>query len=194
MPAKAPKTLKAKHQMIALLVATGQLTNRQIAKKLRISANRISTIKNSPLFAAMVRDFQSQIAKRGMDKAIDMIMADAPKNIEFIRDVRDGMFEGDEEGHLRIRMSAATFLGDRQVSKKSESSVTTTSTHTYLVEDRRRAQLENDAKEIGRPMSDSVDAEFEEVPVERLALPAPEKPFVRTLDEAIDDYADLDES
>lgn len=175
-----PKTLTERHQLLAILIAIGQ-KKKDAAKALQMSYNRVCTISQSPMFKALVQEHQRLIARRGFDSAVNKLLLDAPENIDFIKEVRDGLFEGADAEHLRIRMSAAGLLLDRQVSKKQETTSTHTETKRFLVEDRRRSEIEQDLEDAGQ----AIDAEFTRVAP--LALPEPALQ-VRSLDEAIAAY------
>lgn len=158
-----PKKMSERHRLVALLTAAG-LKNKAIGKQLGFTQGRLSIIKKSPLFQAIVEQHRAKIADLGLRDAVAKIVGDAPANIDFIRKVRDGYFEGDDAEHLRIRMGAAGVLLDRQVSKKVESTSTVNNTHRFLVEDRRRREIEADCEDIGEP----IDADFKRVEPKRI--------------------------
>jgi len=160
-----PDTLNERHRLMVLLVALGW-SNAEIGKALDYSPNRVSIIRQSPLFKSFVAREQERLAAeirtRHLD-AIELLQADTPDNIAFIRNLRlgkiddDGVPRGIDPDTLdvaRLRLDAAKTLLDRQVPKRSEG--TTETTIRITLEDRRR--FEEVDREFAIPVESLPDA------------------------------------
>lgn len=96
---------------MAILVARGKGTA-EIARELEISEDRVRTLKKSPLFQEMVAIVEEKITEEGVSSVVQSLIDDAPTNINFIREVRDGSID-DKADRLSVRLRAATYLGDK---------------------------------------------------------------------------------
>lgn len=99
---------------VALMLAEGSKTDKEICRELNISKGALATWKRSPLFLALVDAMGNQIEEKGVKAITDSLMDDAPQNISFIKDVRDGKLVKDNDKHLRNRLTAAKMLLDKQ--------------------------------------------------------------------------------
>lgn len=139
----------------ALLVAEGVLTDKEIASKLGIQPGTLKTWKTSPLFIEMVRNFADRIVDEGVGSIVDKIMADAPANLSFLKDVRDGVVV-DNPKSLSVRLRAAELLFDRQVSKKGAE---TDGAIKVIIGGRLLGQMVQAMKQDGA----AIDVEFDEL-------------------------------
>lgn len=98
----------------ALLIAEGKKTDKEIARDLGVSLETLRIWKNSPLFQEHVAAMGDEIHERSMQSIIDDVMSDAPKNISFVKNVRDGYFN-DKKDKMDLRLRAAKMLLDKQV-------------------------------------------------------------------------------
>lgn len=96
---------------VAVLVARGKSTA-EIATELDLSIDRVRTLKKSPLFQEMVAIIEEKITDEGVSSVVQSLIDDAPTNMKFIREVRDG-HAGDDAKLLGVRLRAATYLGDK---------------------------------------------------------------------------------
>lgn len=98
----------------ALMVAEGTKGEKEIARELTISVGTLQVLRRSPLFNELVDYFSDEIAERGVQTVVDEIVDDAPRNINFIKNVRDGRFN-DKKDRMDSRLRAAKMLLDKQV-------------------------------------------------------------------------------
>lgn len=98
----------------ALLIAEGKKTDKEIARDLGVSLETLRIWKNSPLFQEHVAAMGEEIHERSMQSIVDDIMSDAPRNISFVKNVRDGFF-ADKKDKMDLRLRAAKMLLDKQV-------------------------------------------------------------------------------
>jgi hypothetical protein len=97
--------MSPRHRLIAMLVAAGQ-SNVEIAETVGLHPNRITTIAGSPLFQALVREFQSDMVARISDVTA-RLHAEAGPTLAKLLSLRDGAAK--EETQL----AAANSLADR---------------------------------------------------------------------------------
>lgn len=102
---------------VALLVARNKGTG-EIARELEISEDRVRTLKKSPLFQEMVAIIEEKITEEGVSSVVQGLIDDAPRNMKFIREVRDGEVDVPPAA-LGVRLRAATYLGDKVVPNAS---------------------------------------------------------------------------
>jgi hypothetical protein len=100
-----PDRMSPKHRLIAMLVAAGQ-SNVEIAETVGLHPSRIATIAGSPLFQALVREFQSDMVARISDVTA-RLHAEAGPTLAKLLALRDGAQK--EETQL----AAANSLADR---------------------------------------------------------------------------------
>lgn len=115
MSDQTPQTLKPKHELAAMLLATGRYTDKDIAERLKFSRARLSVLKRSPLFQTLVTAFKSRIHEKTLDEATRALMDDTPTNIKVLKQLRDGDFVDPKVA--RVQLGAAALLFDRQVPK-----------------------------------------------------------------------------
>lgn len=96
----------------ALMAAAGK-SDKDIAKALDVSPGTLAVWKGSPLWQTLVGQYADEIEERGVTSVVDELLADAPKNVNFIKRVRDGAFH-DSKDRMQLRMQAAKMLLDKQ--------------------------------------------------------------------------------
>lgn len=96
----------------ALMAAAGK-SDKDIAKALDVSLGTLTVWKDSPLWQTLVGQYAEEIEERGVQSVVDDLLADAPKNVNFIKRVRDGNFH-DSKDRMQLRMQAAKMLLDKQ--------------------------------------------------------------------------------
>src|SRR5258705_1018020 len=104
----------------ALLIAEGKKTDKEIARDLGVSLETLKVWKHSPLFQEHVAAMGDELHERGIQRIIDDVMSDAPKNISFVKNVRDGFFH-DKKDKMDLRLRAAKMLLDKQVPNPNDS-------------------------------------------------------------------------
>jgi hypothetical protein len=102
----APTKLSPRHRLLALMIAAGH-TNRDIATTLGYSESRISVIRSSPFFQALVEDCVGDIRNRGAQSVVEEIILEGRASVRRLRELRD---QGDE---LAVARAAADSLLDR---------------------------------------------------------------------------------
>lgn len=152
-----PLTLKPRHELAAMLLATGRFTDEEVAQKIGITRPRLTVIKRSPLFQVLVTRWKEHVHSRAFDDIMGELMADAPKNIKEIQKLRDGDFVDPKVA--RVQLGAAALLFDRQIPKTVHS--TREITGTVTLEKREASRLAAVAVE-----DDAIDVET--VPVTRI--------------------------
>ena len=98
----------------ALLIADGRKTDKEIARDLNVSLETLKVWKSSPLFQELVATMGEELHERTVQSIVDDVMSDAPKNLSFIKNVRDGSFT-DKKDRMDIRLRASKMLLDKQV-------------------------------------------------------------------------------
>src|SRR5262245_15467931 len=96
----------------AMLAASGK-SDKDIAKALDVSPGTIAVWKGSPMWQVLVEQYVEEIEERGVASVVEELLADAPKNVNFIKRVRDGHFN-DSKDRMQLRMQAAKMLLDKQ--------------------------------------------------------------------------------
>lgn len=97
---------------IALMAASGK-PDKEIAKVLGVSTGVLDVLKKSPLFEQLVMAYADELEERGLDDVVQELLSDAPKNLSFIKRVRDGHFY-DKKDRMDARLRAAKMLLDKQ--------------------------------------------------------------------------------
>ncbi len=115
MPNEYPLTLKPRHELAAMLIATGRYTDKEIAEHLHITPTRLAVVKRSPLFQVLVTKFRERVHEAIYQDAVSEIMEDAQKNIKVLKGLRDGDFI--DAKVAKVQLGAAAILFDRQVPK-----------------------------------------------------------------------------
>lgn len=116
-PARRPAYQPERQEMLAMLLATGRFTTKQISELSGFSPSHIRTIRNSPIFKGLIQKYQQTIYHSIVDATLADILSDAPDNFKFLKDVRDGEVSDDAQS-LGVRTRAAMALFDRQVPKR----------------------------------------------------------------------------
>lgn len=138
-------------RLVALMTAAG-MAPKEIARQIpSLSTRRVNQILASPLAKVLVDQLAKQITEEGVRSVADRLAADAPKNLDFIIDVRDGKFDGTEPDDMNHRKWAAGALLDRQAPKRTES--TNENTLRIVVEGPEREYIEGVCEEIGEPLA-----------------------------------------
>lgn len=96
----------------ALLLAANK-TDKEICAELGIAKSTLDVLKKSPLFLESVHNYAETVEKEGLAAIIDDLHADWPKNRDFIKNVRDGVF-ADDAKKMDLRLRAAKMLLDKQ--------------------------------------------------------------------------------
>lgn len=113
--AKPPET----QDMLAMLLATGKFATKQVCELLNCSPAYISTMRRNPLFMAKVKTYQQTVYESVVDQALADVLADAPDNAQFMKDVRDGNVI-DDPAAMGVRVRAAQTLYQTQFPKPKE--------------------------------------------------------------------------
>lgn len=103
--------------MLAMLLATGRFTTKQISELTGFSPVHIRTVRKSPLFKELIKKYQETIFHSIVDQALADVLADAPDNVQWLKDVRDGEVD-DEPQSLSVRVRAASALFERQIPRR----------------------------------------------------------------------------
>lgn len=107
-----------RRKQAALLVAQGKLGDKEIAAMLGVQAHSIHRWKAEPRFQCMVEEFSARIVDGAIQSVQERLNADAPTNITFLKQVRDGNWQDDHK-RMAIRVRASEALFDRQAPKGS---------------------------------------------------------------------------
>jgi len=110
-----PLQLKPRHELAAMLMATGRYLDKDIAERLHMTPGRLSVLKNSPLFQVLVTRFKERVHETAIDEATRAVMDDSKENLKVIKQLRDGDFM--DPKIARVQLGAASLLFDRQVPK-----------------------------------------------------------------------------
>lgn len=108
-----PDQLKARHNVIALMVAAGW-KQKDIAEQLGFHENRISIIAQSPLFRVQVQDIQKKMREGLIDDVNELIKAEVVPSMRKLVELRD---HASGEPGESIQLSAANALLDRGAPK-----------------------------------------------------------------------------
>lgn len=192
---QVPKALGANHRLMAFMIAAGMRPG-EVARRVGMNKQRVSIIQRSPLFRTLVEQHRREIIERGMKTTIDKIMGDAPINVDFLRELRDGKVDGipidpDSVDIVRVRLQASNALFDRQAPKRTE---TDTRSHlTITVEHEQKLLADQTCAEVGDPIEPeftNIDAADEQ----GWELPAPpEQITIASIDDVIDRYRQREE-
>jgi len=96
----------------ALMAAAGK-SDKDISAALDVSTGTLAIWKGSPLWQTLVSQYADEIEERGLKDIVDELLNDAPKNVNFIKQVRDGSFT-DAKDKMDLRLRAAKMLLDKQ--------------------------------------------------------------------------------
>lgn len=144
-----PLVLKPRHELAAMLMATGRYTDKEIAEKLHMAPQRLAVVKRSPLFQVLVTKFKERVHEAIYQDAVSEVMEDAPQNIKVLKQLRDGDFMDPKVA--RVQLGAAALLFDRQVPKTVHTTREVTGTVTLEKKDASRlaaVAAEDDAEVV----------------------------------------------
>lgn len=96
----------------AMMIAAGK-ADKEVSDALGVAPGVLKIWKDSPLFQQLVSTYVEEIEERGLQTIVDDLVSDAPKNIRFVKDVRDGAFDESKE-RMDLRLRAAKMLLDKQ--------------------------------------------------------------------------------
>jgi hypothetical protein len=117
-----PAKVNTKHELAALLLATGRFTVGEVADRVGLHVNGLARLRALPEFQQQVAGYQERLLEKALEKemaVLDAVMGDAPKNLRFLTGTRDGEFEDDEK-RMHVRLKAGLALFDRQAPKRVE--------------------------------------------------------------------------
>lgn len=97
----------------AVLIAAGQKSDKEIAKELRMTPEALAVLKTTPMFQQLVSSYGEEIIEHGLTAVVNDLLRDAPKNIRFLKSVRDGDF-ADSKDRMDSRLRASKILFDKQ--------------------------------------------------------------------------------
>lgn len=109
---KDPSRDRLLSRRVALLTAAGR-TDKQICDDLEVSQGVLETMRKSPLHRELVATFGEELEQKQITSIAEEIANDAPRNLNFIKQVRDGEFT-DPKDKMQLRMQAAKLLLDKQ--------------------------------------------------------------------------------
>jgi hypothetical protein len=135
--------LDSRARRAALLTAAG-CADADVCTAAGITADELAVYQRSPLWQMLVE------RARGLEpqpKLADVLMEDAPTNVRFLREVRDGLVE-DTPGRLQTRLRAAQLLLDRQVASADQRANAETAAR-IVVEGRLMGQILHAMRETG---------------------------------------------
>lgn len=138
-----PKKLKHAQQWAAFLVAAGT-PDRKICRKTHLTDDQLSRMKIMPLFKSLVREYTDEIVEQGFDVVLAQLLAEAPNNIQFLKDVRDGVIDDDPD-NIKLRLEATKLLMAPTVEKRQKIEAKTT--HSYKLPPGRREAIDIDVVE-----------------------------------------------
>ena len=139
----------ARHNWCAWLDAAGMKV-RDIAKETGMSPENIYRLRGTKMYLAVRHGYAEEIIEKGVSESMAHIVADAPKNVEFLKDLRDGEFDSDDLDRMKMRFEASKELLSHQHPKQTKQ--TTDSTHRFVIEDSRRLQMMRDCEEAELPI------------------------------------------
>lgn len=98
----------------AVLCAQGAKSDKEIATELKMSEEEVLALRESPMFQQLVVSYGEEMVERGVETVVKELTHDAPRNIRFLKQVRDGDFT-DTKDRMDSRLRASKFLLDKQV-------------------------------------------------------------------------------
>ena len=169
------QSLSQRHILLAYMLLNGH-TKRAAAEKLDMNPQYVGVLSNSPLFQAYMESLRRELRETTFDELQDWLRVETKPTLQRLKELRD------QHDELPTALGATRVILDR---------IAPVTTKT---EETRTLVLRVDA--AGRREMDAVLAEDGEV-AEASATPAPMLPdatpvALRTLDEALADYAQSD--
>lgn len=161
---KGPKRLRPQHFTMAALRAAGWKYG-AIAKELGLSPDTVRATAMSPLFKLEVQRLTKRNVERISDNYVDQVLQDGTRNVQFMKDVRDGkpFDEPTSIDALRVRVDVAKDLLKRQVPVQKEGDAQP-QINIVFQHNEQRAMAEA-CRDVGVriPQLDDVIAEFREI-------------------------------
>lgn len=139
----------ANHRWAAWLDAGGMKVV-DIARETGMSVPNIYRLRGTRLYQAIRLEYAEEILEKGAKESLAHILADAPKNISFLKDLRDGDLDDLDPQVARLRFDASKELLAIQHPKQVKTQ--TDNTHRFVLEDTRRLKIANDCTEAGMPI------------------------------------------
>jgi len=113
------KELTPRHEQAAALLAAGEMPDGEVARRVGMNPNWLSQLKKRPDFQALVERYQERVVEGTLERVRKNLERDAPRNLRFLTETRDGNFADDEKA-MGVRLRASQILFDRQVPKRDE--------------------------------------------------------------------------
>lgn len=139
----------AAHNWAAWLDAGGMKVTK-IAQETGMSVQNIYRLRRTRLYMAVRAQYSEEILAEGAKASLAHIMADAPRNVEFLKDLRDGDLDDLDPQVARLRLDASKELLNIQHPKQQK--ISSDTTHRFVLEDTRRQKIANDCLEAGMPI------------------------------------------
>lgn len=152
---KDPVREEQLNRRAALMIAEGKKPDKEIARELNMSMATLQTLKKSPLFQQLVSTYGDEIDERGLTSIIDDLREDAPRNLDFVKRVRDGSVEADKK--MPYRMQAAKMLLDKQA-PSADAITQAQAAGKVIINARLLGQMLRSLKNVG-----AIDIEAEEI-------------------------------
>jgi hypothetical protein len=136
--------LKPRDYEIARMLATGH-TQAEVGAAFGLSHETIhSKLAQRPALRQLVQAMRDAIAEELQKEIHAKLVQDAPKNIDFIAQLRDGKVkgQGDSADHLRVRLIAGRTLLERQVPKHTHVTQDQTVRFVFAPEERREIEAD----------------------------------------------------
>jgi hypothetical protein len=162
----------------AMLTAAGK-TDKEIRTQLGVSEATLKSMRGSPLWNEVVSAFASEIESQGLSSIIEGLMSDAPSNLDFIRNVRNGKFS-DSKDRMSLRMQAAKMLLDKTVPNADQRAANEQAAR-IIIDGRMLGQVLRALKNAG-----AIDVEASEI--EAITGEALPKLAARTPDDFVESY------
>lgn len=138
-------TLKSSHQWLAFMDARGDSV-RTMATATGLTQQAIFRLRRMPLYIALKAEHIEHIIEHGMKEAIAHLISDAPANLAFVKQIREGDWDDDPD-RMKLRLEAARELLGHQFPKKSQ--VEGNVNHAVRVSHEHRTAIEQDCDEAG---------------------------------------------
>lgn len=119
-----------------------------------VAVQTIYRLRKTQLYMALRLQYIDEINEKGIKQATAALISDATDNVQFLKDIRDGLLD-DLEGDVRAsRLAASKELLGIQFPKKTESR--SDQTQRFVIEDHRRQNMLADCEEAGMPIIPAV--------------------------------------
>lgn len=197
MGAAVTERITERHRLVALYSVLGW-DNERIALTVGCTTATVCNHKRNPIVKMLAEEMRAKFAERATADALEDLRIDAPKNVEFLRRVRDGdrkALGGDTDPEwMRFRMDASKTLLDRQAPKRQETTIDQTMRIVIEADDAR--DLDMVARELGEdpiditPVGEGIDEDAVGDP--GLASTDDPEPLVRGIDTLDDVLARYD--